>query len=156
MPGSTAERLLHGAPCPVAVTPAKLAAGWTPRHVGVGFVDVEDAHGAVRAAAAIARAGHADLVACTAVEPITRSQSAVIEPYRADGLIDTAIGSARRALDQVLALLPSGVAATSEVVVDSPARRAHRALRQGRSPRLRLARLRACPPCAARQRRPTP
>ena len=42
-PGSTAERLLHGAPCPVAVTPAKLAAGWTPRHVGVGFVDVEDA-----------------------------------------------------------------------------------------------------------------
>ena len=61
MPGSTAERLLHGAPCPVAVTPAELAAGWTPRHVGVGFVDVEDAHGAVRAAAAIARAGHADL-----------------------------------------------------------------------------------------------
>ena len=49
------------APCPVAVTPAELAAGWTPRHVGVGFVDVEDAHGAVRAAAAIARAAHADL-----------------------------------------------------------------------------------------------
>ena len=45
----------------------------------------------------------------------------MIEPYRADGLIDTAIGSARRALDQVLALLPSGVAATSEVVVGSPA-----------------------------------
>ena len=121
MPGSTAERLLHGAPCPVAVTPAKLAAGWSPRHVGVGFVDVEDAHGAVRAAAAIARAGHANLVACTAVEPITRSQSAVIEPYRADGLIDTATGSARRALDQVLALMPSGVAATSDVVVGSPA-----------------------------------
>ena len=70
-------------------------------------------------------------VASTAVEPITRSQSAVIEPYRADGLIDTAIGSARRALDQVLALLPSGVAATSEVVVGSPARRAHRALAAG-------------------------
>ena len=121
MPGSTAERLLHGAPCPVAVTPPELAAGWTPRRVAVGFVDVEDAHGAVRAAAAIARAGHGDLLASTAVEPITGSQSAVIEPYRADGLVDSAIGSARRALEQVLALLPSDLAATSEVVVDSPA-----------------------------------
>ena len=122
MPGSTAERLLHGAPCPVAVTPAELAAGWTPRHVGVGFVDVEDAHGAVRAAAAIARAGHARPARQHARSSRSPgSQSAVIEPYRADGLIDSAIGSARRALDQVLALLPSGVAATSEVVVDSPA-----------------------------------
>ncbi len=121
MPGSTAERLLHGAPCPVAVTPAQLTAGWTPRHIGVGFVDVEDAHGALRAAAAIARATGADLVASTVVEPITRSQSAVIEPYRADGLIDTAIANARRALDQVLELVPSGVAATGDVVVGAPA-----------------------------------
>lgn len=121
MPGSTAERLLHGAPCPVAVTPAQLADHWALRHVGVGFVDVEEAHGALRAAAAIARASGADLIASTVVEPISRSRSAVIEPYRADGLIDTAIGSARRALDRVLALLPSGVVATSEVVVGSPA-----------------------------------
>jgi len=121
MPGTTAERLLHGSPCAVAVAPAELAADWTPRRVGVGFVDVEDAHGAVRAAAAIARAAHADLRAATVVEPVTRSQSAVIEPYRADGLIDSATANARRALDHVLALLPSAVAATSEVVVGSPA-----------------------------------
>ena len=152
MPGSTAERLLHGAPCPVAVTPAELAAGWTPRHVGVGFVDVEDAHGAVRAAAAIARAAHGDLLASTAVEPITRSQSAVIEPYRADGLIDSAIGSARRALDQVLALLPSDAGGDQRGRGRLARRRAHRALGQGRPPRLRLARLRARPPRAARQR----
>ena len=153
-PGSTAERLLHGAPCPVAVTPAKLAAGWTPRHVGVGFVDVEDAHGAVRAAAAIARAGHADLIACTAVEPITRSQSAVIEPYRADGLVD--IGDRERAPRARAGARPSAVRRGGDQRGRGRlARRcAHRALGPGRSPRLRLASLRTCPPCAARQRDP--
>jgi nucleotide-binding universal stress UspA family protein len=75
----------------------------------------------VRAAAAIARAARADLRARTVIEPIARSRSAVVEPYRADGLIGSATANARRALDAVLALLPSASAATGEVVVGSPA-----------------------------------
>jgi nucleotide-binding universal stress UspA family protein len=53
--GSTADRLVHGAPCPIAVVPH----GWAPRGtvatIGVGFVDTEEGHEALRAGHALAR-----------------------------------------------------------------------------------------------------
>ena len=120
-PGSTAERLLHGAPCPIVVAPAGLDPDWKPHRVGVGFVDVEDAHGALRTAGVLAEAARADLHATSAVEPIVWSTSAVIEPYRSDGLVETASGSARRALDVALDALPAAVATRGDVVVGRPA-----------------------------------
>jgi nucleotide-binding universal stress UspA family protein len=69
VPGATAERLLHGAPCPVAIVPD----GYRDRvedpvrRVGVGYVDTPEARAALTAAAAIARAWRARLEVISAV-----------------------------------------------------------------------------------------
>jgi nucleotide-binding universal stress UspA family protein len=65
--GSTATRLLHGAPCPVAVTPR----GWTsdraPEAIGAAYSDGEEAREALRGAHALARRLGARLRVVTAV-----------------------------------------------------------------------------------------
>jgi nucleotide-binding universal stress UspA family protein len=58
LPGSTADRLMHGAPCPIAVVPT----GWQRRGaamtVGVAYLDTPEGREALRAAHALAaRAG---------------------------------------------------------------------------------------------------
>jgi nucleotide-binding universal stress UspA family protein len=66
--GSTAGRLLHGSPCPVALVPRE----WTERAVetvGVAFVDSEEGRQALRGAHAIARRLRARLRAITVVKP---------------------------------------------------------------------------------------
>ena len=72
LPGSTAERLLHGAPCPVAVAPkghaqhaGELAA------VGCGFDGSMSAQRALAAAAAIAGATGARLRVLRAFKPVS-------------------------------------------------------------------------------------
>jgi nucleotide-binding universal stress UspA family protein len=104
-PGTTAERLTHGAPCPVLLVPAGLAPDWSPRRVGVGFVDVPDGRAAVDAAAALARAAGATLHAVTAIE---QHSSAAVAPYREYG--EGPVAGAERALEAL------GAAATTEVV----------------------------------------
>jgi nucleotide-binding universal stress UspA family protein len=116
-PGTTAERLLHGAPCPVVVAPSDLPADWEPRRIGVGFLDIEEGHAALRAAAAIAHAIGGTLHATTAVEPRAWSGSAVIAPYDTDGAPQTSRENAQRELDETLELLESGIRASSAVVV---------------------------------------
>jgi nucleotide-binding universal stress UspA family protein len=68
-PGSTAERLLHGAPCPITVVPR----GWEPgealRVIGVAWTDSLEANDALRGALALARATGATLHAITVVKP---------------------------------------------------------------------------------------
>jgi nucleotide-binding universal stress UspA family protein len=58
LPGSTADRLMHGAPCAIAVVPT----GWTRSgpalKIGVAYLDTPEGHEALRAAHALAtRAG---------------------------------------------------------------------------------------------------
>jgi nucleotide-binding universal stress UspA family protein len=60
-PGAVTDRLLHGAPCAVAVAPRGISFADANRPLGVvgaGYMDAPDAHAALRAALAIAgRAG---------------------------------------------------------------------------------------------------
>jgi nucleotide-binding universal stress UspA family protein len=116
-PGATAERLLHGAPCPVAIATSMLSADWTPSRVGVGFIDLDEGHEALRAADALAHAAGASLHALTAIEPLEWSQSAVVAPYRVDGRLETSRAAAQRALDAAIGDLPSGIHASTDVVV---------------------------------------
>jgi nucleotide-binding universal stress UspA family protein len=70
LPGSTAERLIHGAPCPVVVVPrdhAIPAAGL--RSIGAAFVPTDEGHMALRVAARLARAAGAHLLAVTVLSP---------------------------------------------------------------------------------------
>jgi nucleotide-binding universal stress UspA family protein len=65
--GSTAQRLLNGAPCPVAVVPRD----WKRervRTIGAAFVDTPEGHEALRSAHALARRAKATLHAITVVK----------------------------------------------------------------------------------------
>jgi nucleotide-binding universal stress UspA family protein len=76
--GSTAGRLLHGAPCPVALVPREWTGG-TPETIGVAYVDTEEGREALRGAYAIARRFGAKLRAITVVKPSLRD-TAEAEP----------------------------------------------------------------------------
>jgi nucleotide-binding universal stress UspA family protein len=53
--GSTAQRLVHGAPCPIAVVPHGWQAGRGINTIGVAFVDTPEGHDALKGAVALAR-----------------------------------------------------------------------------------------------------
>ena len=53
--GATAMQLLHGAPCPVAVTPLDWDAERPPATIGAAYVDSEEGQQALRGAHALAR-----------------------------------------------------------------------------------------------------
>lgn len=67
--GSTAERLLHGGPCPVAVAPAGYATHAPERlaEIAVGYDGGEESEAALRAAAALARDAGARLHPITVI-----------------------------------------------------------------------------------------
>jgi nucleotide-binding universal stress UspA family protein len=116
--GSTAERLLHGTSCPVAVAPRgyRRHRSGPLRAIGAAFTDTPDGHEAVRVAADLAaRAGlpltvysvialHTNWLRPEAVQPDT---SVVPEEVRK---------VAKDALDRVVASLPAGVRSTGELL----------------------------------------
>jgi nucleotide-binding universal stress UspA family protein len=61
MPGSTAERLLHGAPCPIAVVPHSWQRDGGLRTIGVGYIDTAEGRGALEGALALSRRSGAKL-----------------------------------------------------------------------------------------------
>jgi nucleotide-binding universal stress UspA family protein len=77
--GSTAERLMHGAPCPVAVAPR----GWTSRgglwRIAVAYVNTEEGREALQGAHAIARRAGAALKVLTVVK-VTAGMHLETEP----------------------------------------------------------------------------
>jgi nucleotide-binding universal stress UspA family protein len=118
MSGSTAERLLHGTGCPVAVAPRGYRRHRREplRSVGAAFADTPEGYEAVRHAADLAaRAGlpltvysvvalHANWFRPEAVQP---DASVVPEEVRK---------AVRDALDAAIAGLPGGVQATGELL----------------------------------------
>lgn len=76
-PGSTAEKVLDGAPCPVAVAPRGFAISDAAiERVGVAFVDTHEGRGALRAAALVASQLGAELTAYTGVASEQRLDAA--------------------------------------------------------------------------------
>jgi nucleotide-binding universal stress UspA family protein len=61
LPGSTAQRLMHGAPCPIAVVPRAWQQGGGLRTIGVGYVDTAEGHIALENALVLARRSGAKL-----------------------------------------------------------------------------------------------
>ena len=56
LPGSTAERLLHGSPCPVAIVPRGYGSGEHPiRTIGVGHDGTDESEAALESAVELAR-----------------------------------------------------------------------------------------------------
>lgn len=87
-PGSTAQRLLNGTPCPVAVVPREWADAGGLGTVAVGFVDTAEGRAALDAAHALAARAGARLNVLAAVEE--------------EGLRDRAAGAAAAAVGDVV------------------------------------------------------
>jgi nucleotide-binding universal stress UspA family protein len=118
MSGSTAERLLHGSGCPVAVAPR----GYR-RHrskpieaIGVAFVDTPDGHEAVRVAADLAARAHLPLTVYSVIalhrnwlRPEAVQPDATVVPEEINRTYS-------EPLDRVVAALPDGVRATGELL----------------------------------------
>jgi nucleotide-binding universal stress UspA family protein len=116
--GGTAERLLHGSGCPVAVAPRGYRRRVTDklRRIGVAFVGTPDAQEAVRHAADLAARSGLPLALYSVVavhhtwfvpEAVRPEEEAIPVEVRKEY---------QEALDQALAGLPEGVRATGELL----------------------------------------
>lgn len=78
--GSTAERVIHGAPCPIAVVPHGFEGGELGA-VGVAFTASPEGEQALRSGVALAHAAGATLRVITVLQ---ESQGAVVVPHASD------------------------------------------------------------------------
>ena len=79
LPGGIGERLLHGAPCPVAIAPHGYAGEPAElTEIGVAYDDSPQARCALDAAIALARATGAKVSTYTATEPIETAPGALV------------------------------------------------------------------------------
>jgi nucleotide-binding universal stress UspA family protein len=69
VPGSTAERLMHGAPCPIAVVPCGWERGGGLKTLGVAYVETPEGRKALTDAFALARRAGAKLRVLHAAKP---------------------------------------------------------------------------------------
>jgi nucleotide-binding universal stress UspA family protein len=117
-PGSTGERLLHGATCPVAVAPRGMREepGDRPiQRIGVAFVDTEEAREALRVAAELAERIGAGLRLYTVVAPRAEIFAPVVGRDAEEAFLATLRESAQAALDEALASM-ADVPASGELL----------------------------------------
>jgi nucleotide-binding universal stress UspA family protein len=119
--GTTAERLLHGAPCPVVVAPAGYAAaGDDIRTIGVGYDGTEEAEAALAAAVTLARALGARLDVVEVLDarwmgtPVLMAGPGFVVPT------DELEARTRRHVREKVSELPSDVVAEPHVLIGTP------------------------------------
>jgi nucleotide-binding universal stress UspA family protein len=114
-PGGVGERLLHAAPCAVAVAPRGYVTRERLRRIGVAFADTEEGREALSAGALLAALGDGDLTVYHVLEPPHIGQGAPTP-----GWVPPAPYDARPKLQatehRIRELLPDGMAA--RVVVE--------------------------------------
>ncbi len=123
LPGSTAERVLHGAPCPVALAPKGYLRG-TLKTVAVGFADTPEGHVALVAAHLLALRAGAKLRAISVLHPSGGLDAALAKgtpPLRGIALEGHHRAEHEAALERAIAALPGGVEVEQETHVDDPA-----------------------------------
>ena len=126
--GSTAGRLMHGAPCPIAIVPHGWQAGAGLNTLGVAFVDTDEGREALRGAYALARRAGAKLRVLTAVKPGVLSTFGEQKPGGdiQHGKGETEVEGEHRVrlegeLRDTIAALDGDVAVESDVFVEDPA-----------------------------------
>ncbi len=124
--GSVAERVIHGAPCPVAVVPHGFE-GTGLHSIGVAYTATPEGEQALRAAVALAtRAGDARLRVITVLREEAGTLAAPRRGERAAEVLPEAIAAhhnltARATLDEALAGAGAGITAETELVYGDPA-----------------------------------
>jgi nucleotide-binding universal stress UspA family protein len=121
-PGSVAERLMHGAPCAVAVAPVDYASTAGPlRTVAVAFDGREESQHALHAAAALASSAGAHLRILLVIEPSSRMASAEFDRWTGRVRADLRRGANDR-LAEAAAGLPGGLRIESTVLTGDAAK----------------------------------
>lgn len=118
-PGSTGERLLHGAICPVAVAPRGMRerAPDTPvRTIGVAYIDSAESREALRVASELASETGASLTLYTVVALRSEVVAPVIGRDAEISFLKSLREGVGAALDEALASLPEGLQATAELL----------------------------------------
>ena len=109
-PGSTGDRLLHGAMCPVAVAPRghrERSVEARVTRIGVAYVDAPEARVALNVAAGLVRETNAALTLYTVVAPRAEIFAPVTGRDAEEAFMGAVRDAARAALDEALAVLPS-------------------------------------------------
>ena len=118
-PGSTGERLLHGAICPVAVAPRgfrEKAIDEPVSRIGVAFVDTPEGHEAVKAAGALGAGTGATVTLYTVVARRAEVFSPIIGRDAEEAFLATVREDARAALDKARMTVPDGVRVREELL----------------------------------------
>ena len=106
--GTTVDRVLDGAPCPVIIAPSGFRRAWGPTPtVGVAFVDTPGGWSALAAGAAMARGTGASLVAYT----VTDADTDAGDRARAQTAVERALAERAHDLDCEARVLTGGAAA---------------------------------------------
>jgi nucleotide-binding universal stress UspA family protein len=106
--GTTAGRVLDGAPCPVIIAPRAFSCGRTSTEkVGVAFVDTPGGRSALSAGAAIARRSGSRLIAYTVTDADTHAD----DRRRAEAAVERALAEAADGVDCEARVLRGGVEA---------------------------------------------
>jgi nucleotide-binding universal stress UspA family protein len=117
---ATVQRLLHGAPCAVAIAaPGQRSRRRVMRRIGVAYDASAEAREALERAYALAAAHHADVLVCRAVEMLQFGSSYVATEDDAR-LRHSLERLARRQVEEATAMAPEGVSAGGAVSVGRP------------------------------------
>jgi nucleotide-binding universal stress UspA family protein len=121
--GSVADRLLSGAPCPIASAPAGYAAADEPTvdRVGVAFVRTDAGRSALRTAAALARAAAAELEVVAVADPAVVAPDARARRAPLDELVEAQRSLLRQGIEEAVAGVGADVRATPRVLEGRPA-----------------------------------
>jgi nucleotide-binding universal stress UspA family protein len=123
LPGSTGERLLHGAPCTVAVVPKdyRKRADAPVRTIGVAYDASDEAHAAFRAGVALAKAFGAELEVIGVVSTEYLSTPSLMGGVDAASIRMKAEEAVQSSLDAIAAQVPDDVTVNVTRATGDPA-----------------------------------
>lgn len=123
LPGSTAERLLHGAPCPVAVVPLGYRTHPTPAHpvVGCAYRPTEDGAASLGAAEELALALSGPLRVMQVIEPLARIYDSGEMPLNFPEINASIYSDSQRTLAERVARISSKLEAEGTLQSGKPA-----------------------------------
>jgi len=118
-PGSTGERLLHGAICPVAIAPRGFREHPVDapiQRIGVGFVDAPEGHEAVKVAGELAAETGATVTLYTVIARRAEVFSPVIGRDAEEAFLATVREDAQASMDKARETIPAGVTVQVEML----------------------------------------
>jgi nucleotide-binding universal stress UspA family protein len=123
LPGAVTDRLLHGAPCPVAVAPVGFTfedAAADLRLIGVAFTDTPDGHAALSTASMFAVQAHGFVRLLTVAEPLHPMMTATLDAMALEDVRSARDANAEATLGRGLDAVPASRSAGGEILSGDP------------------------------------